>query len=362
MKTVKLIMEELKAVDADTNQRIDTDELKSLLRKHQQAFTEEEIVQIGKLFYAGKSGGSVSFERFVQAIDSVVQLEERDDVKRDSTGNPLDLGSCGNEYLFYKSHGNMDWKIELTHTAPKNFQDRLAYSAVKGVRVIFDTATGWNGEITRNKVLNRTIFLETVAAVPGMVAAIVRHFKSLRTFQRDGGMMQMFLDEANNERMHLLTFVRMKDPNRLFRLAVIGGQVGFGSAFLLSYLISPKFCHRFVGYIEEEACTTYTKIIEAIENAEEGSELALWRVELAPRIARSYWHLGEKGTVLDVMYAVRADEAEHRDVNHLCSTMEDGMPNPISNTEKELNTMLLKYVRDIMERGDNQQPAVAKSQ
>jgi demethoxyubiquinone hydroxylase (CLK1/Coq7/Cat5 family) len=130
----------------------------------------------------------------------------------------------------------------------------------------------------------------------------------------------------------------------------------------LSYLISPKFCHRFVGYIEEEACTTYTKIIEAIENAEEGSELALWREELAPRIARSYWHLGEKGTVLDVMYAVRADEAEHRDVNHLCSTMEDGMPNPISNTEKELNTMLLKYVRDIMERGDNQQPAVAKSQ
>mmetsp|Transcript_1756 Transcript_1756/g.4099 ORF Transcript_1756/g.4099 Transcript_1756/m.4099 type:complete len:259 (+) Transcript_1756:747-1523(+) len=247
----------------------------------------------------------------------------------------------------------MEWNIELTHTAPKGIRDQLAYNAVKGVRVLFDFATGWNGEITTNKVMNRTIYLETIAAVPGMVAAIVRHFKSLRTFQRDGGMMQMFLDEANNERMHLLTFVRMKDPNFLFRLAVIGGQVGFGSAFLLSYIISPKFCHRFVGYVEEEACSTYTKIIHAIETAEEGTDLGAWRTQLAPRIARSYWHLGENGTVLDLMYAVRADEAEHRDVNHLCSSMEDGMQNPVSNTEKELNTMLLKYVHDIMDRTDS---------
>jgi Alternative oxidase len=50
-----------------------------------------------------------------------------------------------------------------------------------------------------------------------MVAAIVRHFKSLSTMQRDGGMMHTFLEEANNERMHLLTFVRMKDPGMLFR-------------------------------------------------------------------------------------------------------------------------------------------------
>ena len=187
-----------------------------MLRKHKSAFTDEEIGEIGELFYAGKSGGSVSFEKFIEAIDRVVQREEGEEEK-DGQGNPLGVGNCGNEYLFYKSHGNMDWNIELTHTAPKGMRDRLAYNAVKAVRFVFDAATGWNGEITTSKVLNRTIFLETIAAVPGMVAAIVRHFKSLRTFQRDGGMMQMFLDEANNERMHLLTFVRMKDPNYLFR-------------------------------------------------------------------------------------------------------------------------------------------------
>lgn len=196
---------------------IDTEELKTLLRKHSQAFTEDEIVEIGELFYAGKSGGSVSFERFIQAIDRVVDRQESNKVEYDSKGNPLALGSCGNEYLFYKSHGNMDWDIKVTHNTPKTVSDRLALQSVKAVRFLFDMATGWNGPITPSKVLNRTIYLETIAGVPGFVAAIVRHFKSLRTMQRDGGMIQMFLDEANNERMHLLTFVRMKDPNWLLR-------------------------------------------------------------------------------------------------------------------------------------------------
>jgi len=107
---------------------------------------------------------------------------------------------------------------------------------------------------------------------------------------------------------------------------------------------------RFVGYIEEEAVTTYTKIIQAIEAAPEDSDLGKWRTELAPSIARSYWKLGENGTVLDTMYAVRADEAEHRDVNHLVTEIPDGAPNPISNTEEKINMMLLKYIQDVMER------------
>lgn len=234
--------------------------------------------------------------------------------------------------------------------------DRIALKAVKAVRWGFDKATGWKyGNLTEDKILNRIIYLETIAAVPGMVAAVIRHFKSLRTMQRDGGMMQMFLDEANNERMHLLTFVRLKNPGRLFRAAVIAGQFGFGSVFGLAYILSPKFCHRFVGYVEEEACDTYTKIIDAIETAEDGSELAVWKTQRAPRIARSYWKLGENGTILELMYAVRADEAEHRDVNHSVSLLEDGLQNPVANTEEQLNTMLLKYVKDLMDNSPEEQ-------
>jgi Alternative oxidase len=132
------------------------------------------------MFYAGKAGGSVSFERFIEAIDLLVQREEpdKDNVvdttsKSSSVGkNPLGVGSCGNEYLFYKSHGNYtpeDLDIKLTHTEPQNMRDRLALNATKGVRYCFDIATGWNGEITTAKVLNRTIFLETIAAGTSVV-------------------------------------------------------------------------------------------------------------------------------------------------------------------------------------------------
>jgi Alternative oxidase len=145
----------------------------------------------------------------------------------------------------------------------------------------------------------------------------------------------------------------MKDPGYLFRAAVIVGQFGFGAAFALAYLISPAFCHRFVGYVEEEACTTYTKIIKTIEKAPEGSDMAAWRTQTPPGIARAYWRLGENSTVLDLMKAVRADEAEHRDVNHLVSGLKDGEHNPYYDPETKLNTMLSKYIRDIMTRTDS---------
>jgi hypothetical protein len=202
-----------------------------------------------------------------------------------------------------------------------------------------------------DNTLNRVIFLETIAAVPGMVAAIVRHFRSLRQMKTDNGYLQMFLEEAQNERMHLLTFVRMKDPGMLFRATVVAGQFGFGSAFTLAYILSPNFCHRFVGYVEEEAVSTYTKIIKAIEEAPEGTDLAAWRTETPPKIAIAYWKLGQEGTVLDLMKAVRADEAEHRDVNHLVSGIKEGQINPLYDPEAKLDLMLTKYVQAIMTRG-----------
>lgn len=340
--------------------RIDAEELKTLLKKHKSCFSDEEIIEIGEIYYAGKGGAAVSIDRFIEAIDYAAANADKpinggiNNSKHFKEG-PLGIGRCALEYMAgNKSHGHYtseELDVKLTHVEPTNFRDKLAYYSVKGVRIGFDTATGWNSEnITVPNIMRRVIFLETVAAVPGMVAAIIRHFKSLRSMQRDGGMLQMFLEEANNERMHLLTFVGMRNPSALFRAAVIGGQFGFGSVFLLAYMISPKFAHRFVGYVEEEACSTYTKIIKAIEDAPEGSELAGWRTEHAPEIAKSYWKLGENGTVLDLMYAVRADEAEHRDVNHLVSGMQEGQINPLYDPVEKLDVMLRKYVKDIMGR------------
>jgi hypothetical protein len=364
MPVIHQIKAELMSVDKNSDGHLDADELKELLRKHATTFSDKEILELPELYYAGKAGGSVSFDRFIKAADYAAQKERHSSFQQESsrscfkdTGrHPLELGRDGLEFTpAYKSHHGhytaQELNVTLTHVEPIGMSDKLAYTATKVVRFLFDSATGWKNEsVSVNQIMNRVIYLETIAAVPGMVAAIIRHFKSLRTMQPDGGMLQMFLEEANNERMHLLTFVRMKDPSRFFRFMVLAGQLGFGTVFTLAYAISPNFCHRFVGYVEEEACSTYTKIIKAIEIAPEGSELAAWRTEPAPSIALAYWKLGDKGTVLDLMYAVRADEAEHRDVNHLVCGIKEGQCNPLYDPESKLDEMLVKYVNDIMTR------------
>lgn len=69
------------------------------------------------------------------------------------------------------------------------------------------------------------IFLETVAGVPGMVGGMLRHMRSLRSMKRDHGWIHTLLEEAENERMHLLTLLQIREPGILFRLMVIIAQV-----------------------------------------------------------------------------------------------------------------------------------------
>jgi hypothetical protein len=221
---------------------LDANDLTNLLKRHQSAFTDEEIVEFSELFYAGRAGASMSVPEFIQTLDHVACSDEKGECRH----LILD-GNCSTEYIYRKSHASYtpeDLDIELKHQAPETFSDRAAFQAVKIVRGIFDTVTGWSNDkiVTQEKILNRVIFLETVAAVPGMVAAVTRHFRSLRRMERDGGLMHLFLEEANNERMHLLSFIKMKDPGMFFRGAVIFSQFGFGTAFLLAYMASPKFC------------------------------------------------------------------------------------------------------------------------
>lgn len=226
------------------------------MKKHNSAFTDEEILEFAELFYAGKAGGSVTIQDFIEVLDNIAAGDE----KKNGVHPILD-GNCSVEYIYRKSHAYAedDLNIALTHREPTTVLDNVAFNAVKLVRSFFDTATGWNyNTITKGKILNRVIFLETIAAVPGMVAAIVRHFKSLRRMERDGGLLHLFLEEANNERMHLLSFIKMKDPSTAFRAAVIFSQFGFGSVFLLSYLANPQVSQTY--YTEYSSIYTVPNI------------------------------------------------------------------------------------------------------
>lgn len=208
--------------------------------------------------------------------------------------------------------------VAITHKPPKDISDRLALSTVKLLRFSFDVLAGFKtGRHDEYKYLNRMIFLETVAGVPGMVGGMVRHLHSLRRMERDHGWIHTLLEEAENERMHLLTFLKLKEPGPLFRTSVLLTQGVFFNLFFLTYLLSPKSCHRFVGYIEEEAVRTYTKCLQDIDE----NKLPLFTNLPAPSIGKSYWRLGPDGMFKDLILAIRADEANHREVNHTFADM-----------------------------------------
>jgi len=205
-------------------------------------------------------------------------------------------------------------KIKYYHHEPQNWKDKLAMKMVGVARFIVDTPTRYNPEkMNEREWLHRIIFLETVAGVPGMIGGMLRHLKSLRTLEADHGWIHHLLQEAENERMHLFIFLTMRNPGVFFRVLIASAQAIFFNFYFFMYALFPKFSHRLVGYLEEEAVHTYTKIIEAIDDG----KLPLWASMKAPPEAIEYYSLNpETATMRDLILSVRADEAVHRSVNH----------------------------------------------
>ena len=62
--------------------------------------------------------------------------------------------------------------------------------------------------------------------------------------KRDSGWIHTLLEEAENERMHLMTFMTLREPPIWLRALCLGAQGVFYNVFFISYMISPKTCHR----------------------------------------------------------------------------------------------------------------------
>lgn len=196
----------------------------------------------------------------------------------------------------------LDHAEQLQHHVPENMRDKLAYLFVKFLRFFADSFfTGRYG--------HRAVVLETVAAVPGMVGGTLQHLKSLRRMESDQGLIRTLLDEAENERMHLLTFIVIARPSWFERQLILLIQGAFYNFYFLLYLLSPATAHRVVGYLEEEAVISYTTYLAGVDNG-------TYANVPAPPIAIDYWKLSADARLREVIIAVRADEAVHRDVNH----------------------------------------------
>ncbi len=188
------------------------------------------------------------------------------------------------------------------HHKPLSISDIAALQVVKAMRFFAD-------QFFAKRYGHRAVVLETVAAVPGMVGGLLQHLRAIRHIRDDQGWIKELIEEADNERMHLMTFIHIANPSRLERILIMLAQAVFYNLYFFLYLLAPKTAHRVVGYLEEEAVVSYTHYLDEIDAG---------RVEnvRAPQIAIAYWNLGSEARLRDVVIAVRADEAHHRDANH----------------------------------------------
>ena len=157
---------------------------------------------------------------------------------------------------------------------------------------------------------HRAVVLETVAGVPGIVAGVWLHLKSLRKMKTGYGPdIREMLSEAENERMHLMFFIEIAKPNWFERYLVLFAQLIFMLFYFVLYVIDYKTAHRMIAYFEEEAVKSYTDYLGLVESGEVENVPA-------PRLAIQYYKMGSNAKLSDLIKKVRADEQHHSEVNH----------------------------------------------
>ncbi|XP_024996186.1 ubiquinol oxidase 2, mitochondrial-like [Cynara cardunculus var. scolymus] len=215
--------------------------------------------------------------------------------------------NCFRPWEAYEADTSIDMK---KHHKPVTWNDKIAFGIVQALK--YPTHFYF-----QKKHIHHAVLLETVAAVPGMVGGMLLHAKSLRRFEQSGGWIKALLEEAENERMHLMTFIDVYRPKWHERALVFAVQGVFFNAYFLAYLASPKLAHRITGYLEEEAVNSYTEFLNDLEKG-------VMEDMPAPAIAIDYWCLPQNSTMKDVVRVIRADEAHHRDLNHYASDIQCG--------------------------------------
>ena len=157
---------------------------------------------------------------------------------------------------------------------------------------------------------HRAVVLETIAGVPGMVAGVWIHAKSLSKMKTGWGpMIREMMEEAENERMHLMIFIDIAKPSWLERWIVLFAQLIFILFYTFLYIFFPKTAHRMIHYFEEEAVVSYTQYLHMIKSGQTEDVPA-------PQIAIEYYKLKKNAKLSDVIVKVRADEEKHAKVNY----------------------------------------------
>ncbi len=157
---------------------------------------------------------------------------------------------------------------------------------------------------------HRAVVLETIAGVPGMVAGMWIHLKSLRKMRTGyGPVIRELLAEAENERMHLMFFIEIAKPNVFERWLILFAQGIFWNFYFVLYVLFPKTAHKMIAYFEEEAVKSYTEYLKLVQDG------VIENVP-APQLAIDYYKMKKNAKLSDLIKKVRADEEHHSKVNH----------------------------------------------
>ena len=131
---------------------------------------------------------------------------------------------------------------------PQGLSELVLQKSVRLAYHSFNALTGYNSvDPPPSAIGYRLTILESVAGVPGMLGGMFRHFRSLRQLERDHGFIFTLLEEAENERMHLIVCMSFFDAGPFTRFVVSAGQVAMTPFLTMLYLIRPQLLHRFVG-------------------------------------------------------------------------------------------------------------------
>ena len=185
--------------------------------------------------------------------------------------------------------------------------DKFARSMTAFFRFIADT-------FFAKRYGHRAVVLETIAGVPGIVAGVWLHMKSLRKMEAGlGPKIREMMAEAENERMHLMIFIDIAKPTWLERWLVLIAQGIFLVFYFFLFILFPKTAHRMIHYFEREAVVSYTHYLHMVDSGQTENIPAT-------KLAKQYYNLKDDATLRDIIIKIRADEEKHAEVNYRYST------------------------------------------
>src|SRR5690606_32517465 len=124
------------------------------------------------------------------------------------------------------------------------------------------------------------------------------HLKSLHRMVDDEGWVRTFMDEAENQRAHLMAFVALRRPVGAERVLIVTAQAVTWNAYVALYLCSPRTAHRLAAYMSEEAVAGYSRYLAMLADGTRPDSAA-------PAEAIAYWNLAPDARLRDLVSAIR---------------------------------------------------------